>query len=981
MQRFTWCLSVLGLALFLLLNACGQSDSIAGPETTANDDEAVADDIEAIYSASYEKQTEIVSNVIQKAEEGASPEEIDAYVRQELGLADTASVIQTLANDYFWCVEPRLNNQECIVLRNLVSTRQLYAATLYAQSNAWTYGFSDAPPFNSIFPRNDVPTGAFGLNDAFRHTLWNSYLFNQTYQIEYAFAVLNGSLEEAELKAKDSAANLVTRLTSAHDCYSEGSPVEDCKNEPADPPSDPTLREYYDNWVDLERRMDIENNARGIEIAQNACFEVDTADLANCVKDAILNSVPSGLKVLVSGSTGNDCATIITPRYDAEGNVSYDASDTFSACLIPIEDHPDFASNDIIYWGNGRKTGPGSLGQSGVEVCYYAFGFFGPCLTRPATMNAGDGSVVLGGISGTTSTVIATLGLPADACEGTFTVTNTSDKVVNYAVVGRNSIQPTSNGRGSLQVGESVDVNIAYPRAGDTLRPSEEDIGIFDEATNPAKLMTLLYAEPDESCTGNGSLDGTGKAISVNSEREDITEGEGHVYEVAVQAGMFVNVAVLDKADSGKLDLELFDPEGNRIPTYGGWSYLERGVFKAVTEGIYRIEIQAEEDGISYKLGVAEIDPPTQVSSSALEIEGTLSQFGDINYYELDVDTYTYILANFYTESNDPGFRFRTYSSGGLSSYFSSLPDWVSDNPWLNDSIGGNPRAARNAKLYKYIAITSTGKEEHNEQTNYKVIVNDPITEEIMPSQVETIRRNLGHSGLKVYTYEASEGEYLNIATFNNATFTPTRPTITDPNGETIKAKTANEVAQEISTQVLPPEEVKQFGETGLFRTIAGTYRIVVDVPSAETREINLGLYVLDTDSSLSPSAELISDSFDAMGEYRYYKFQGSAGDTFKISLRPPSSKIPLAMRVIDAETGNYLNVKSGPNTSFSNFDKEKGFKFPSEGETYGEVTLSEDGEYYAVIHGGDWVTTGNIGYYEGDFSFIFDKGEPIFSD
>lgn len=214
------------------------------------------------------------------------------------------------------CDERGLNHLECdYVLLTFAQPGGSWA--LFATWLAQTRALTAADARVELLPRN----GDFGLHDVFRHTLWNALLT---------------SYFSNEEKAKV--------WTDAHECLTpEGRNQacwDDLLNNMRTPPSDPALYPYYEAYNEMASRMDLNNNSVGRELVETACAQFWTLRFPVCIEDFVLNSGNSGLLVMqeMVPTPGYDCATVWARRR-IDGQI---VERVFTACLIPIEEHPDF---------------------------------------------------------------------------------------------------------------------------------------------------------------------------------------------------------------------------------------------------------------------------------------------------------------------------------------------------------------------------------------------------------------------------------------------------------------------------------------------------------------------------------------------------------------------------------------------------------------------------------------------------------------
>ena len=615
---------------------------------------------------------------------------------------------------------------------------------------------------------------------------------------------------------------------------------------------------------------------------------------------------------------------------------------------------PDYlqGSGNIIYWGNGE--------------CYYLYGFFGPCVTTPGTMSV-SGPVVMGGFSGSASTSLNTQALAADACEGTFTVTNTTDSEINYAVVGRGSIQPSANGRGRLSTGESVDVTMVYPYSGDTLYPAIEDIGVFDEATNPAGLMALVYAEPNESCTGDGQLEAPAKVIRLNSAISETYPGgsEGLVYEFAARENALINIALRDPTGTGTYDpnnpmtfsANIVTPSGEIVRLFSNSAnkHLAR-VIETTEEGAYKIQIfnSAAEDQ-DFQLGIAEIDAPRPIGTEPRNLTGTLDHFGDIELYELSVTG----------EADDTGAEFISFLPEENPDVFSLLYPADFYTPEYAETVGNDRDPRVNTPLFLRYGFTSNtyyiyaqhaGAETFETPLTYNMTIESPRTEPLLGNRLYQgpVERPPNYENV-LFEFEATEGEIYNAAIVGSS-----RVSLALYNPEGVRVS-SGEISR-LSQQALgDSSEFDSISESKAFIASAGKYLLTYSYSDPDKYALALTQVppLLPIDRSLNQ----ITNTFSFPGEYRYYKYTAEAGDTVKLNIDTSAAPENFTLQVqgYSVETGNYIRNTEGNALRWINAS-EKTFS--------DTLSFPEAGDYYLYFHNGGPVYSGG---YEGSFSFTFE--------
>jgi von Willebrand factor type D domain/WD40-like Beta Propeller Repeat len=326
--------------------------------------------IDSLSSLSFEQIVE-VANILNQIKSNVSQAELDARAYQEItNRANLSSQIfaqQQLPNpdQYIDDNLKELNEVEREYIERLAKINKYATVALLWESREFALGMSaaDVNKFDLVFPAwAALPNPPYTLKDyhfrdAFRHFSWSAWLGN-----------LN-SPEDARF------------WTNAHESVREDGSVDEASREKvtqkfAPNPSDPDYaRKYqaYKNWIEMNSKMDLNNNAKGIEFGQTLGLAFPNPALNQRFVDYMF-SRDSDVMVILTNQNPNNlpqssdsrsyCKEVYFKGKHPDTDVDGEHLETW--CLIPLEEHPDFPKQTASadggawsgFWGDPHISTP-----------------------------------------------------------------------------------------------------------------------------------------------------------------------------------------------------------------------------------------------------------------------------------------------------------------------------------------------------------------------------------------------------------------------------------------------------------------------------------------------------------------------------------------------------------------------------------------------------------------------------------------------
>ena len=436
--------------------------------------------------------------------------------------------------------------------------------------------------------------------------------------------------------------------------------------------------------------------------------------------------------------------------------------------------------------------------------------------------------------------------------------------------------------------------------------------------------------------------------ITIHSETSGTLEGGGiSVYAFIGQAGQHVNVALYRSAGTDNMEVEFYykgqELLGSTSMTLTTARYTDIGITELPYSGVYLIYVYAEGTAsVEYTIGLAEIQEPLELLPEAPSITNSneITIIGERTYYSFEGsagDLHNSVL--FHPDQSDLTARIRIRDDTGDHFYNGDIHahSYTTASASRRESDTGTFELSKDGIWYIEIdprGVSGVSSNLENLLGSYEVSILTPFSPTVIETNTE-IEDELMAYHMNLYTFEADEGDLVNIPLLSLGLSGLTRYYLYDPAGEEI------EVSQTVWGNI--------YRESGpmVFES-SGTYTLLIDGHEDTAGDYVLSISYIEEPVDIFPEAPVmnLSDETSIIGERKYYRFEGNEGDLYNFVLsHPDESDMVARIRLRDDEGTEFYNGNNHLEvaTSFpgNRINDSNTFNLPSDGIWYIEINTA----------------------------------------
>ena len=369
--------------------------------------------------------------------------------------------------------------------------------------------------------------------------------------------------------------------------------------------------------------------------------------------------------------------------------------------------------------------------------------------------------------------------------------------------------------------------------------------------------------------------------VELNSENTGELLGRGDISQFAFEGkqDQLVNIVYASNKVSGRIYLNVFDPEGNRMYRDRSEVFDETDVRSLPSDGIYKIVISGVDTNSKgeFQLALATIEEPEIITleSPYTTREGEIENMAKKYYYQFEANAMERILAGFYTTDNLAGNYKMVKNEDGKPFYqgqritdmrttlYNTSAQVAQTSPFVLSDAGTYTIEVESGFLYNL------------KKGTYQIYLGNPeITSITLNSETDNeLAKNLDrYRDFDSYQFSGNAGDLINplyLSEINGRIYLD----VFDSEGNQIRSERGEKVVEESVPYKLPADD---------------TYTIIIwSVDNNSYGDYTLGLASIEEPEAVTLTTPFleISEEITQIGDKNYYKFNASENDRLRMGL------------------------------------------------------------------------------------------------